>query len=110
MSSLSKKGRSACTKPPLFHFSLQFAVIYCSWERDYVTDIAHTCQVHHAALKSKSETCMSCRTIFSQIQIEVTEQIHNEELSLPMSPVMTKEEVNNVVDILNHWEITSWEK
>ena len=34
----------------------------------------------------------------------ITEQIHNEELSLPMSPVITEDEVKTVVDLLNRWE------
>jgi len=34
----------------------------------------------------------------------VTEQIHQEELSLPISPVMTEEEVKTVVEVLNQWK------
>lgn len=34
----------------------------------------------------------------------ITEQIHNEELSLPMSPVITEDEVKTIVDLLNRWE------
>ncbi|MDE6548821.1 MAG: DegT/DnrJ/EryC1/StrS family aminotransferase [Muribaculaceae bacterium] len=34
----------------------------------------------------------------------LTEQIAAEELSLPMSPVMTDEEVNEVIRILNEWQ------
>lgn len=33
----------------------------------------------------------------------ITEQIHEEELSLPISPVMTYEEVNYVIGLLNAW-------
>lgn len=33
----------------------------------------------------------------------VTEQIHREELSLPMSPVLTDEEIRQVVEVLNAW-------
>jgi len=33
----------------------------------------------------------------------VTEKIHREVLSLPMSPVMTEEEVNRVIDLLNNY-------
>ena len=34
----------------------------------------------------------------------VSERIHREELSLPMSPALTREEVNTVVDLLNQWK------
>ena len=36
-----------------------------------------------------------------QLSLPITEQIHNEELSLPIGPCMTKEQVQYVVDILN---------
>jgi dTDP-4-amino-4,6-dideoxygalactose transaminase len=35
----------------------------------------------------------------------VTEQIHNEILSLPISPVMEWEEVEKVVEVLNNYRI-----
>ena len=34
----------------------------------------------------------------------VSEKIHREELSLPMSPAMTPDEVRTVVDLLNQWK------
>ena len=34
----------------------------------------------------------------------VSERIHREELSLPMSPALTRGEVNTVVDLLNQWK------
>ncbi|MDE6228164.1 MAG: DegT/DnrJ/EryC1/StrS family aminotransferase, partial [Muribaculaceae bacterium] len=33
----------------------------------------------------------------------ITEQIHNQELSLPGSPVMTTEEVQRVINLINSW-------
>jgi dTDP-4-amino-4,6-dideoxygalactose transaminase len=36
----------------------------------------------------------------------VTEQIHNEELSLPMSPALTEEQVQYVIDTVNEWQTT----
>lgn len=33
----------------------------------------------------------------------ITEKIHEEELSLPMSPTLTDEEVNYVIDVINRW-------
>ncbi len=34
----------------------------------------------------------------------ITEQIHNEVISLPLSPVLTKEEVDRVVEVVNEWK------
>ena len=44
-----------------------------------------------------------CYKDWSSLTFPITETIHNEELSLPMSPVMTEEEVKEVVDVLNHF-------
>ena len=50
---------------------LQFAVVYGSRERNDVTDVAHTGQIHHAALESETESRMSCRTVLAQIKVEL---------------------------------------
>lgn len=42
-------------------------------------------------------------TEWNHLSFPVTEQIHREELSLPMSPVLTDEEVQHVVEVLNAW-------
>ena len=39
-----------------------------------------------------------------QLQLPVTERIHNEELSLPMSPCMTKEQIEWVVETINKFK------
>lgn len=44
-----------------------------------------------------------CYREWNNLSFPVTEQIHNEELSLPMSPMMTEDEVKTVVDLLNEW-------
>jgi dTDP-4-amino-4,6-dideoxygalactose transaminase len=41
----------------------------------------------------------------NNLSFPITEKIHNEVLSLPISPVMTKGEVLFVIDILNKWII-----
>lgn len=38
---------------------------------------------------------------FSELSLPVTERIHREELSLPISPLMTSEEVNKVIAVVN---------
>lgn len=44
-----------------------------------------------------------CYREWNTLSFPVTEQIHNEELSLPISPVMTDEEVQQIVEILNKY-------
>lgn len=56
--------------------------------------------IHYPIPPHKQE----CYKEWNNLSFPVTEQIHNEELSLPMSPVMTKDEVKAVVDLLNRWK------
>ena len=44
-----------------------------------------------------------CYSEWNGMSFPITEWIHHEELSLPMSPVMTKPEVELVVKLLNSW-------
>ena len=41
---------------------------------------------------------------YNHLSLPVTEQIHNEVLSLPISPVLTNEEIQKVVDTLNNYK------
>jgi len=45
----------------------------------------------------------TCYPGLNHLSFPITERIHREELSLPMSPVMTKDEVVTVVEIINKW-------
>ena len=49
-------------------------------------------------------TKQECYKEWNDFSFPITEQIHNEELSLPMSPVMTMDEIKEVVDLLNNWK------
>ncbi len=40
---------------------------------------------------------------WKSLSFPITEKIHNEIISMPMSPVMTDDEVNKVVEVLNDW-------
>ena len=42
-----------------------------------------------------------------ELSLPVTERIHAEELSIPMSPVVSADEAQQVVDVLNKWQGTS---
>lgn len=55
--------------------------------------------IHYPIPPHKQE----CYKEWNNLSFPITEQIHEEELSLPMSPVMTKGEVETVVKVLNKW-------
>lgn len=40
---------------------------------------------------------------YNHLSFPITEQIHNEVLSLPMSPVLTEEEIQHIIDTLNSY-------
>ena len=50
---------------------LQFAVVDCSGEGEDIADIADAGQIHDAALKAQTETCVTGRAVFPQIHVEV---------------------------------------
>ncbi len=57
--------------------------------------------IHYPIPPHKQE----CYKVWNNLSFPITEQIHDEELSLPMSPVMTDEEVTEVIRILNEWQV-----
>lgn len=40
---------------------------------------------------------------FSHLSLPITEKIHNQVLSIPISPVLTDEEVSTIIDVLNNY-------
>jgi len=44
-----------------------------------------------------------CYAEYNSMVFQITEQIHNEELSLPISPVITSDEVSFVIESINKW-------
>lgn len=40
---------------------------------------------------------------FSHLSLPITEKIHNEVLSIPISPVLTDEEISKIIDVLNSY-------
>lgn len=65
----------------------------------YLTDNGVQTIIHYPIPPHKQE----CYKEWNHLSFPITEQIHNEELSLPMSPVITEEEVNVIVSLLNNW-------
>ena len=67
--------------------------------QQYLTDNGIQTLIHYPIPPHKQE----CYKQFAHLALSVTEMIHERELSLPISPVMTDEEMSFVVDVLNRW-------
>ena len=72
-------------------------------ERDklqqYLTENGIGTNIHYPIPPHKQE----CYKEWSELNLPVTEKIHKEELSLPMSPCLTDAEVNYVIEVINRW-------
>lgn len=66
----------------------------------YLADNGVQTIIHYPIPPHKQE----CYKMWNDLSFPITEQIHNEELSLPMSPVLTEEEIKKIVEILNQWK------
>jgi dTDP-4-amino-4,6-dideoxygalactose transaminase len=67
--------------------------------QEYLTENGIQTLIHYPIAPHKQE----CYKEFNYLYFPITEQIHNEELSLPMSPVMDMNEVCDLVRIINEW-------
>ncbi|MDR0412107.1 MAG: DegT/DnrJ/EryC1/StrS family aminotransferase [Treponema sp.] len=56
--------------------------------------------IHYPIPPHKQE----CYKIWNDLSLPITEKIHREELSLPISPVSSDEQTRYVIDVLNSWE------
>lgn len=56
--------------------------------------------IHYPIPPHKQE----CYQEWSSFSFPVTEQIHAEELSLPMNQILTEDKVKKVIDIINRWD------
>jgi len=65
----------------------------------YLLDNGVQTLIHYPIPPHKQE----CFKDWNSISFPVTEKIHSEELSLPMSPTMTDEQVDYVINIVNIW-------
>lgn len=66
----------------------------------YLTDNEIQTIIHYPTPPHKQE----CYKEWNTFSFPITEQIHDEELSLPISPVMDNREVEHIVDLLNLWK------
>lgn len=67
--------------------------------QQYLADNGVQTIIHYPIPPHKQE----CYKEWNNLSLPITELIHEQELSLPISPVMTLEEVKEVVEILNRW-------
>ena len=76
--------------------------VFCSQRDDfqqYLKDNGIQTLIHYPIPPHKQE----CYKEWSDISLSITEKIHEQELSLPISPVMTLEEVKYVVEEINRY-------
>ena len=67
----------------------------------YLADNGIQTVIHYPIPPHRQE----CYREWNGLSFPITEKIHDEELSLPMGPAMTEEEMKIVVDILNRWHV-----
>lgn len=65
----------------------------------YLSDNGIQTIIHYPIPPHKQE----CYREWNHLSFPVTEQIHNEELSLPISPVISRDEIEAVVNTINAW-------
>ena len=63
----------------------------------YLTEKGIQTNIHYPIPPHKQE----CYRDWSSLSFPITEKIHEEELSLPMSPVITEEDIEEVVNMIN---------
>ena len=66
----------------------------------YLTENGMQTLIHYPIPPHKQR----CYSEWNGMELPITEKIHREELSLPISPVLTMEEAKQVVELLNAWK------
>ena len=67
--------------------------------QSYLTENGIQTVIHYPIPPHKQ----ACYKEWNQLRFPVTEIIHDEELSLPMSPVISEEDVNHVIHVINNF-------
>lgn len=67
--------------------------------KKYLTEKDIQTIIHYPIPPHKQE----CYKEWNNLSFPITEKIHREELSLPMSPVMSQDEINAVTNVVNKW-------
>ena len=68
--------------------------------QNYLTENGVQTLIHYPIPPHKQEAYKD----WNNLSFPVTEQIHNEVLSLPISPVMTDKQVSDVISVINHYQ------
>ncbi|QBN20066.1 DegT/DnrJ/EryC1/StrS family aminotransferase [Flavobacterium nackdongense] len=71
--------------------------------QQYLLDNGIQTMIHYPIPPHKQKAFSPETSGWNHLSFPITEKIHNEVLSLPISPVLTKEEVDFVVSILNQY-------
>ena len=66
----------------------------------YLTENGVQTLIHYPIPPHKQK----CYSEWNGMELPITEKMHREELSLPISPVLTMEEARQVVELLNDWK------
>lgn len=66
----------------------------------YLTEKEIGTNIHYPIPPHKQE----CYKEWNNMSFPVTEKIHQQELSLPMSPCLTDEQIQYVIDVINEWK------
>ena len=72
---------------------------------DYLTEHGIGTMCHYPIAPHKQECYVKAIWNTPQLSLPITERIAEEELSLPMSPCMTQEQVEYVVEMVNSWRL-----
>ena len=72
---------------------------------DYLQEHGVGTVIHYPIPPHHQECYAQATWNIPQLSLPITEQIHNEELSLPIGPSITKEEIGYVVNLLNLYRI-----
>lgn len=67
--------------------------------QQYLAESGVQTLIHYPIPPHKQEAYLE----FNRLSFPITEEIHKEVLSLPMSGVMSEEDVKKVVDLINYW-------
>jgi dTDP-4-amino-4,6-dideoxygalactose transaminase len=71
--------------------------------RDYLAEHGIGTMCHYPIAPHKQECYGKAAWNTPQLSLPITERLADEELSLPMSPCMTQEQVEYVVEMVNSW-------
>ncbi len=71
---------------------------------DYLAEKEIGTVIHYPIAPHKQECYVKEAWNVPQLQLPITEMLADSELSLPISPCMTQEQVKYVVDVINEWQ------